>query len=89
VHACGTLTDRVIGKAVQAGARLAALPCCHDLTLSDTRGLEGWIAGPLAIDVVRARRLAARGDTVMTRTIPADITPQNRPRMAHPGEMMP
>ena len=68
---------------------LADLPCCHDLKLSDTGGLEGWIAGPLAIDAVRARRLAASGYTVMTHTIPADITPRNRLRMAHPGEMMP
>lgn len=59
VHACGPLTDRVIDKAVQAGARVAVLPCFHDLELSDTGGREGWIAGPLAVDVVRARRLAA------------------------------
>ena len=89
VHACGTLTDRVIHKAFQAGARLAVLPCCHDLKLSDTGGLEGWIAGPLAIDVVRARRLTDSGYTVMTRTIPADITPHNRLLLAHPREMMP
>ena len=31
VHACGALTDRVIDAAVAAGARLAVLPCCHDL----------------------------------------------------------
>jgi hypothetical protein len=30
VHACGALTDRVLERAVSAGARVAVLPCCHD-----------------------------------------------------------
>jgi hypothetical protein len=88
VHACGELTDRVIDRAVQAGARLAVLPCCHDLKTADTGGLEGWIDAPLAVDVVRARRLAASGYTVLTRTIPADITPRNRLLLGHPREMI-
>jgi hypothetical protein len=32
----------------------------------------------LAIDVVRAHRLAASGYRVWTQTIPAEITPKNR-----------
>src|SRR3954467_2701907 len=27
-HACGALTDRVLDRAVEAGARVAVLPCC-------------------------------------------------------------
>jgi len=34
-HACGALTDRVLNRAVAAHARVAVLPCCHDLA-SDT-----------------------------------------------------
>ena len=83
-HACGPLTDQVIDRAMQAGARQAVLPCCHDLKASDTGGLLGWMSGPLAVDVVRARRLAAGGYTVTTRTIPADITPHNRLLIGHP-----
>ncbi|MEJ2200419.1 MAG: methyltransferase, partial [Desulfuromonadaceae bacterium] len=35
VHACGELTDRVIDLALAARARLAVLPCCHDLERGD------------------------------------------------------
>ncbi len=86
IHACGNLTDRVLDKAIEAGARLAVLPCCHDLKTADTGSLEGWLSGPLAIDVMRARRLAANGYDVMTRTIPADITPCNRLLLGHPAK---
>lgn len=85
VHACGELTDQVIDAAVQARARLAVLPCCHDLGRSDTGGLTGWIDGPLAVDVLRAARLQLNGYQVITRTIPGEITPKNRLLMAHPS----
>lgn len=84
IHACGTLTDNVLSKAVSAGARVAVLPCCQDTQRSDTGGLKGWLDGPLAVDVMRAARLGAAGYTVTTQTIPADITPKNRLLMAHP-----
>jgi len=84
IHACGVLTDMVLKKAVKARARLAVLPCCHDVELSETGGLEGWMEGTLAVDIMRAMRLRAEGYMVMTRTIPAEITPKNRLLMGHP-----
>jgi len=84
-HACGTLTDRIIDQSVKASTRLAVLPCCHDLARSDTGGLEGWLDGPLAVDVTRAARLRASGYTVVTQHIPEEITPKNRLLMAHPN----
>jgi hypothetical protein len=78
VHACGKLTDRVLSRALAAGARVAVLPCCHSHRKLDPGGLEGWLDCALAIDVVRAMRLRERGYTVWTGTIPAAITPQNR-----------
>jgi len=86
-HACGNLTDRVIDRAVEAGARLAVLPCCHNLARCDTGGLTGWIDGPLAVDVTRAARLREAGYTVVTQKIPGDITPKNRLLMGHCGAM--
>jgi SAM-dependent methyltransferase len=84
VHACGGLTDLVIERAQAAGARLAVLPCCHDLAGADLGGLEGWLDGPLAMDVARVARLRSRGYRVVTQLIPEDITPQNRLLLAEP-----
>jgi len=77
-HACGQLTDLVLGRAADAGARVAVLPCCHDFGGGDTGSLTGWMDDALAMDVMRARRLAGAGYRVWTQTIPADITPKNR-----------
>jgi hypothetical protein len=77
-HACGALTDRVLERAVVARARVAVLPCCHDLATCDAGALSGWVDGPVAIDIVRAMRLERQGYRVWTQTIPADITPKNR-----------
>lgn len=85
VHACGHLTDRVIDRAVQARARLAVLPCCHDLESGDGGALRGWLDGPLAMDVARAARLQAAGYRVVTQLIPAEITPKNRLLLGEPG----
>ena len=77
-HACGSLTDLILTKAVEQQARVAVLPCCHDLMESSTGGLEGWMDGTLAVDAVRAMRLRSRGYRIVTQKIPADITPKNR-----------
>lgn len=82
IHACGSLTDAVIDLAIGAQARVAVVPCCHDLDVADTGELTGWLDGPLAADVVRASRLRARGWRVWTQTIPAAITAHNRLLMA-------
>src|SRR5688572_27583277 len=84
-HACGALTDRILDAAISASARLAILPCCHDLETCDAGPLAGWLGGPLAIDAVRAMRLQARGYQVRTQTIPSAITPQNRLLVATPA----
>lgn len=84
-HACGGLTDRILDRAAQAGARVAVLPCCHDLGEADLGGLEGWLDGPLAVDVTRVARLRFRGYRVFTQQIPGDITPKNRLLIAEPA----
>ena len=84
VHACGGLTDLVLERALAAGARVAVLPCCHDLQGSDAGGLLGWLDGPLAVDVTRAALLRSRGYRVHTQLIPGDITPKNRLLLGEP-----
>lgn len=88
-HACGALTDVVLERAVAARARVAVLPCCHDLSVNDTGPLSGWLDGPLAIDVMRAVRLRQQGYRVWTQTIPADVTPKNRLLLAVPAPLAP
>jgi hypothetical protein len=77
-HACGVLTDVVLGRAVSARARVAVLPCCHDLDACDPGALTGWIDGPLAIDLRRALDLERLGYRIWTQAIARDITPKNR-----------
>ena len=84
VHACGGLTDLVLERALAAGSRVAVLPCCHDLRSAEMGGVQGWLDGPLAVDVTRAALLRSRGYRVYTQTIPGDITPKNRLLMGEP-----
>lgn len=85
-HACGALTDRVLDRAAGARARVAVLPCCHDLAACDAGELSGWVDGPAAIDIVRALRLRQRGYRIWTQAIPAAITPKNRLLLGAPLE---
>jgi hypothetical protein len=85
-HACGALTDLVLDRAADAGARVAVLPCCHDLAVCDAGALAGWVERPVAIDIVRAVRLEQRGYRVWTQTIPAAITPKNRLLLGAPAD---
>ncbi len=86
VHACGSLTDRVLARAVDARARVAVLPCCHDEESCDTGGLLGWLDVGMAIDATRVQRLRQQGYEVHTQLIPAEITPKNRLLIAEPSE---
>ena len=83
-HACGALADLVLDRASAVRARVAVLPCCHDLAINDGGPLSGWVDGPLAVDVMRAVRLEQRGYRVRTQTIPALITLKNRLLLGEP-----
>jgi len=83
-HACGALSDTILTLAVNAGAKLAILPCCHNLDVNDTGSLLGWMDGPMAVDATRVARLRQAGYRVWTQTIPGDITPKNRLLLAEP-----
>ena len=88
-HACGRLSDVVIDRALSARARVAVLPCCHDLEACDSGDLDGWIDGALAIDVMRATRLRQQGYRVWTLSIPAEITPKHRLLLGTPHKVTP
>jgi hypothetical protein len=78
VHACGALSDIVLDRAIGARAVVALLPCCHDADTCDTGDLLGFLSISLAVDATRVARLRAAGYGVVTQTIPAKITPENR-----------
>jgi hypothetical protein len=84
-HACGALTDVVLERAVAARARVAVLPCCHDLRACDPGELRGWVDGPIAVDIMRAVRLEHRGYRIWTQRIPATVTPKNRLLLGAPA----
>ena len=84
-HACGRLSDVVIDRALAARARVAVLPCCHDLLACDTGDLDGWMDGALAVDVMRATRMKQCGYRVWTLAIPEEITPKNRLLLGAPS----
>ena len=77
-HACGSLTDRILERAAAARARVAVLPCCHNLAIAEAVELRGWVDGALAMDIARAARLKEQGYRIWTQAIPATITPKNR-----------
>jgi len=83
-HACGSLTDRILDRAISIQARVAVLPCCHAEARCDIGGLGGWLDNALAIDVTRAVRLQRHGYRIHTQGIPSDITPKNRLLLAEP-----
>ncbi len=83
-HACGSLTDDVLDRAIQARARVAVLPCCQSAGSCDAGALEGWLDPALAVDVTRVAKLRAAGYRVHTQTIPASITSKNRLLLAEP-----
>ncbi len=87
VHACGSLSDVVLERAASARARVAVLPCCHNLDVNDDGGLAGWVDKPLAVDVVRALRLKQQGYGVWTQLISSEITPKNRLLIGEPREL--
>jgi hypothetical protein len=83
-HACGALTDTILDGAIDVRARVAVLPCCHDLSAAAATALRGWMDGALAIDAARALRLEAAGYRVWTQTIAPGITSKSRLLLGQP-----
>ena len=85
-HACGALSDLVLGRASAARARIALLPCCQDFDTCEAGPIAGWVERAAAIDIMRAVELERAGYRVWTQTIPDSITPQNRLLMGEPRD---
>jgi hypothetical protein len=86
-HACGALSDAVLSRAAEAGARVALLPCCH---VTRWRPDLADRADPAArVDEERVMWLAERGYEVIVDAIPANVSAKNRLLLARPRAATP
>jgi hypothetical protein len=81
-HACGELSDAVLRRASDVGARVALLPCCH---LTRWRPDLAQHADPSArIDEERVGWLVERGYDVTVDAIPESVSAKNRLLLGRP-----
>jgi hypothetical protein len=79
VHACGAMTDAVIGAALRSGGPVGVMPCCHSrATAAAPDSLVRGLGLDTATDVGRTYRLEAAGYRTRWTGIPSLITPKNR-----------
>jgi len=88
VHACGSLSDRVLIAAIASGSPVAIMPCCHSLrnqvqTLSvletlSGRSVESGAGHPESIDQFRKDVLSSLGYAVSEESIQPEITAFHR-----------
>jgi hypothetical protein len=80
-HACGGLTDVVLGRALSARARLAVLPCCHDLAspIEETSMAGSTVHWPsMSREAVRLGRRVSGVDAFDTRRHHAEKSSADR-----------
>ncbi len=75
-HACGALSDDVCATAVDAGARVCVMPCCHVWRFRDD--LRAHDDPARVIDEERVERLQQLGYDVDVASIPVEVSPKNR-----------
>ena len=79
-HACGSLTDQVLDKAVEMEAcAIAAMPCCYTGTdKGSPYGIKRALGVSWSADIRRTYFLDSHGFHTDFSTIPLEITPLNR-----------
>ena len=79
-HACGSLTDDVVGYAVKSrAASVSVMPCCYTGTAKGTPyGVQRMLGVSASADIKRSFFLHENGYHVDFAAIPKAITPMNR-----------
>lgn len=85
IHACGRLTDRCLGLALDLQSPIAAMPCCYFPKLSKApTALSDALGFRLTTDIERTYRLTEANFDVKWYRIPEEITPMNRILLCKP-----
>jgi hypothetical protein len=87
VHACGSLTDKVISIAINSRMPFAVVPCCHpsdDSTYLSSEIIASFPDPSQAIDAIRLYNAKSQGYEVALRTIPKEVTEKNRIIIGNP-----
>ncbi len=79
VHACGSLTDRIIEEGISQRVPLAVMPCCYkESTYLPQSSLPYFQNKRDAIDAARVMAVRSQGYEVVLRNIDPKVTPMNR-----------
>ncbi|OEU14221.1 hypothetical protein FRACYDRAFT_240755 [Fragilariopsis cylindrus CCMP1102] len=84
IHACGTLSDKIIDLALSSNSPLALVPCCHTKKQFTTDQKNDFTTQTQKysltdfIDNYRKQKLMDHGYTVHEVFIPSEFTPKNR-----------
>jgi len=82
IHACGSLTDRVIEFALEHKFPFAVMPCCYGYAKEflplDKKILDSFPHKDECIDTARIMKVQAQDYAVYVRTISSKITQMNR-----------
>lgn len=89
IHACGTLSDRIISLAINGNLPLALMPCCHTKKSLDQSALHMYNNGGYdlseLVDLRRKDRLQKADYNVGFQSIPKSVTPKNLLILASPS----
>jgi hypothetical protein len=87
LHACGNLTDRIIGLALEAGSSFAIMPCCYRPDRQLLRPTQYQIPSGKSreeiVDQLRLGYIKERGREVILREVKDFPSPMNRLLLSH------
>ena len=89
VHACGSLTDRIIQEGLRRRIPFAVMPCCYKDSMHLPEGSLSYFQNKRdAIDAARIMAIQEQGYQVIIRSIDPTVTPMNRIIIGLPAERM-
>jgi len=79
IHACGTLTDRVIEQAIEQGSPFAVMPCCQSQSVHLNDEILKYFENKRDfIDITRVQNAQNNNYNIILRNVDPKITDKNR-----------